>query len=173
MVDRIDKNHSLEDLFGGLVEQVFMAEIGICDPTLTSYLTNLLIDFVHTDKIYRLQTADGEALRDLAAIEAGVVLPEKCDGTERTRLINRYVGDFALFWTGVYPETLRPRRRHGADRLREYMLRGKQSYSIASELTLGSTKPPGELLAHLSEQFECCVHGLHRVRESWEELGNN
>lgn len=150
-----------------------MAEIGICDPKLTGYLTNLLVEFVHTDRIYQLHSPEGDAIRDLAAIEKEVVLPTDCDGSERTRIINKYVGDFALFWTGVYPETLRPRRRHGADRLREYMLRGKQSYSIASELTPDQAKPPGELLAHLSEQFECCVHGLHRVRESWEELGNN
>lgn len=169
----IDATHSLQTLFSGLVEQVFMAEIGVCDVQLTGYLSNLLVDFVHADRIHRLRSMDRTAIRDLSRMEAEAVLEPPADTHQRRRLINRYIGDFTLFWTGVYPEHLRPQHQSGADRMREYLLQGKRSYIIASELTLPNDDPPADLLARLSGQFECCVHGLHLVRETWEKLARN
>ena len=88
------------------------------------------------------------------------------------REIHRHIGDFTLFWTGVYPETLRPRGQSDVDRLDVYLRTGKRSYGIASELTPAGVQPPPEVLAQLSEQFECCVHGLHLVRAGWEQLSH-
>jgi hypothetical protein len=83
--------------------------------------------------------------------------------------VNQYIGDFTLFWAGVYPEILRP-RHCGVDRLVPYVQVGKRSYGIASELSGTHDVPPAELLAQLSDQFEFCVHGLHLVRAGWEQL---
>lgn len=102
MVSRITSRHPLRRLFRGLVEQVFMAELGVCDTRLTDYLSALLGDFVHVDAIYRLRTVDGEVIREVSRAEAEAYLGPEVDGTCRTRLINRYIGDFTLFWTGVY-----------------------------------------------------------------------
>jgi hypothetical protein len=170
MVPKISQGHPLRRLFGGLVEQVFMIDMGICDTGLTDYLGSMLSDFVHVDAIYRLQTVDGEVIREVSRAEAEACLGPEVAGTERRRLVNRYIGDFTLFWTGVYPESLRCRGR-GADRLREYLLRGRRSYGIASELSTGRAEPPAELLRKLSDEFEACVHGLHLVREGWQQLG--
>jgi len=169
MVSRIARGHALRRLFDGLVEQVFMIEMGICDTRLTGYLSALLNDFVHIDVIYRLHTVDGEVIREVSQAEADAYLGPEIDDTARTRLVNRYIGDFTLFWTGVYPESLRPRCA-GVDRLREYLLRGRRSYGIASELSGEHAKPPAALLRRLSDEFESCVHGLHLVREGWEQL---
>jgi hypothetical protein len=170
MVWRIAKDHPLRRLFGGLVEQVFMTEIGICDTQLTDYLSAMLSDFVHVDAIYRLRTVDGETIRDVSQAEAEAYLGPEFEGSVRRRVINRYIGDFTLFWTGVYPESLRPRRGR-RDRLQEYVRQGKRSYGIASELSAADAEPPGTLLRRLSEEFESCVHGLQLVRGNWEQLG--
>jgi hypothetical protein len=103
-------------------------------------------------------------------MEAEATLGPHVGDTERRRLINKYIGDFTLFWTGVYPENLHAEQRTGADRLREYLLQGRRSYAIASELTRREDLPPADVLQHLSEEFECCVHALHLVREGWEQL---
>jgi hypothetical protein len=173
MVWRIGKRHPLRRLFGGLVEQVFMAELGICDTHLTDYLSALLSDFVHIDAIYRLRTVDGVVIREVSRAQAEAYLGPEIAGAARTRVINRYIGDFTLFWTGVYPESLRSRRRGGVNRLEEYLIHGKRSYGIASELSDQSADPPAVLLRQLSQEFESCVHGLHLVRESWEQLDSN
>lgn len=159
----------MRKLFDGLVEQVFMIEMGICDTRLTDYLSALLSDFVHVDAIFRLRTVDGEVIREVSQAEAGAYLGPEIDGTVRTRLINRYIGDFTLFWTGVYPESLR-RRAGGVDRFRAYLLQGRRSYGIASELSTEQAEPPAALLWKLSQEFESCVHGLRLVREGWEQL---
>ena len=166
---QIQPDHPLRRLFGGLVENVFQAELGICDPALTDYLTRLLSEFVHIDAIYRLRTVDGGVIREVSCAEADAYLGPHVNPTERRRVVNRFIGDFTLFWTGVYPETLSP-RHGGVSRLNEYLLHGRRSYGIASELSQGDAEPPGRLLRRLSEEFESCVHGLHLVRESWEQL---
>ena len=169
MVSNISPGHPLRRLFGGLVEQVFMIEMGICDTQLTDYLGAMLGDFVHVDAIFRLHTVDGGVIREVSQAEAEAYLGPEIDGTLRTRLINRYIGDFTLFWTGVYPESLRGRGA-GVDRLHEYLLQGRRSYGIASELSGARTEPPATLLRKLSDEFECCVHGLRLVRAGWERI---
>jgi hypothetical protein len=163
--------HPLRRLFGGLVEQVFMVDIGICDPQLTDYLGDMLADFVHVDRIYRLSTVDRAVIRDVSRMEAEAHLGPDLDATRRRRLISRYIGDFTLFWTGVYPENLHPRHQGGVDRLTVYVREGKRSYGIAGELTAAGEHPPAHVLRQLSEQFEYCVHGLQLVRAGWERRG--
>ena len=161
---------ALRRLFSGLVEQVFQVDVGICDPALTDYLGDLLVDFVHIDRIYRLRTLSGDVIRDISRMEADAALGPDVSQTQRRRLINKYIGDFTLFWTGVYPENLRPRRNGGINLLVPFMVQGKRLYEIAGELSGEGDEPPARVLRQLSEQFEFCVHGLHLVRNEWERL---
>lgn len=164
----LSKEHPLRQLFSGLVEQAFMADMGICDTHLTDYLGDLLADFLHVDQIYPFRSVDGAAIREVSLIEAQAHLAGDLPEPMRKRLINRYIGDLTLFWTGVFPESLRP--RSGPDRLREFLIQGKRSYEIASQLSDPDARPPSNLLRRLSEEFESCVHGLHLVRCGWERL---
>lgn len=171
MESRVPNNHPLRRMFRGLVEQVFMTELGICDPNLTDYLGRLLGDFVHVDAIYRLHDVDGEVIREISRVEADARLGPDVDDAQRRRIVNRYIGDFTLFWTGVYPESLRERRR-GINRLHDYVVQGRRSYDIASELSVDNSEPSAVLLRKLSVEFESCVHGLHLVREGWRADGS-
>jgi hypothetical protein len=126
-----------------MIEQVFMSEVGICDPQLTDYLGDMLTDFVHVDRIYRMQGVDGRAITEVSRIEADAFLGPESDSATRTLVVNRFIGDFTLL---------------------EYLVRGKRSYGIAGELAQPASRPPGALLRRLSEEFEACVHGLNRVR---------
>jgi hypothetical protein len=165
----INPGHALRSLFHGLVEQVFMGELGICSPRLTEYLGDMLVDFVHMDRIFRMRSVDGSTIRDVSRVEAEAFLGPEIDVGTRTRIVNRFIGDFTLFWAGVYPENLRP-VRGGGDRLRLYLVQGKRSYGIASELSASDGIPPAGLLRELSAEFECCVHGLSRVRSNWQQF---
>jgi len=115
MRPEIASRESLQRTFAGLVEQVFMADVGICQPQVTEYVSRILTDFVHIDEIFRMRGVDGQTIREVSRVEAEAYLGPEIQGTQRTRLINRYIGDFTLFWTGVYPESLRrPRACGGA-----------------------------------------------------------
>ncbi len=173
MTPTLGAGHPLRRLFDGLVEQVFLVDLGIGDPGLTSYVGEMLAEFVHMDHIYRLRTVDNQVIRELSRMEAEADLGGELDETRRRRLINKYIGDFTLFWAGVYPENLRPARHGGIDLLEVYLRQGKRSYGIASELTAAREHPPASVLYQLSEQFEYCVHGLHLVRQGWEQLSRN
>jgi hypothetical protein len=171
----IGRRSELHRMFSGLVQNVFQAEVGLCDPQVTDYLAQMLTEFVHVDDVFRLHDIDGHAIREISKMRAVAQLGPEIDDHERQRCINRYIGDFTLFWTGVYPEQLRLKRR-GGDPISRFVVEGKRSYGIASELSRPDERPPAALLRQLSAQFETCVHGLHLVRENWassETLDDN
>src|SRR3954454_18944756 len=93
--------HPLRRLFAGLAEHAFFSRLGVADPPLIDYLSSLLSRFVHYDSIHRLRNAQGDALTELAGMvgEAND-LPA---GGRTQREFFRHIGDFALFWTGIYP----------------------------------------------------------------------
>ncbi len=172
MVWSVPDDHPLRRLFAGLVEQVFFSDLGICDPRVTDYVSGLLVEFVHVDHIYRLRNVDGQVIREVSRIEADARLADVAPRAARDCVVHRYIGDFTLFWTGVYPESLRP-RLSGSDRMQEFLLQGKRSYEIAGELSDASGDPPAAVLLALSKEFESCVHGLHLVRTGWERACAN
>lgn len=169
MIHEIGREHALRRLFCGLVEQVFMTDLGVCETAVTGYLSDMLIEFLHVDQIHRLHTVDGRTIREVSRMQAEAHLGGHADISRRNRFVHKYIGDFTLFWTGIYPEHLM-RRRHGSDLIQEYLLQGKRSYNIASELSREDDKPPADVLRNLGEQFEYCVQGLHLVREAWEGI---
>ena len=60
---------------------------------------------------------------------------------DRRRECHRHVGDFTLFWTGVYPEALPKLRAGTADDLIDFPAQGKRSYYLAS--TYQTEEAPG------------------------------
>ncbi len=100
--------HPLRRLFSGLTEHTFMTALGVADPPLTDYLSGMLSRFIAMNAIFRLHDAAGRRLEEVAEmmIEAEAMPPE---GRTR-RELHRHIGDFTLFWTGVYPEALKKLR---------------------------------------------------------------
>ena len=163
-------DHPLYQLFRGLVEHVFCSEVGMCDPQLTDYLAALLGDFVHMDRVYALRGAGAKRMEQIADMLTSLNCGTDGVRGEEELLVHRHIGDFALFWSGVYPERLRISRGIAfKDRLIDYVQQGKQSYAIASQLAHEDAFPPPDLLGRLSREFEFCCHGLGLVRREWEQ----
>jgi hypothetical protein len=161
-------DHPLRRLFSGLTEQTFMATLGVADPPLTDYLSGLLSRFIHFDAIYRLRNLAGRRLEEVADMvcEAEAMPPE---GRTR-REVHRHIGDFTLFWTGVYPEALRrPRSALRKDHFIDYCAQGKRSYYIASTFADEPYRDEAPVLRRLSEEFELVAYGLTHVRREWEK----
>src|SRR5436305_1088969 len=142
-------DHPLRRLFAGLTEQTFVGTLGVADPQLTDYLSDLLSRFLHIDRVYRLRSAAGRCLEEVAdmVIEAEQMPPE---GRTR-REVHRHIGDFTLFWTGVYPEALRQlRSKWNKDHFIDYCAQGKRSYFIASTFEDAPYKEEAPVLRRLS-----------------------
>lgn len=165
----IGSNHPLRRLFAGLVEHAFCTEVGMCDPGLTSYVADLLVDFTHIDRLNAIRNASGKRLEQLAAMLAVASDETPVTAVERDRSMYRNIGDYTLFWAGIYPEQLKRTSRDPTDVLLDYVCQGKRSYAIVSTLAGENDAPPSSLFRQLSEEFEFCLYGLGLVRRGWEE----
>lgn len=163
----VPEEHPIRHLFRGLVENAFQTEIGLCEPRLTDYLAGLMVEFIHMDRLTYLHRMQARNLERMVALLSLAGSDEPLPPEQKEFNFYRGVGDFSLFWSGIFPEHLRsPGRR---DRLGDFVIRGKQSYAAAAKMADESWRPPASLLSSLSEEFETCVHGLGLVRQSWQE----
>jgi hypothetical protein len=160
-------DHPLRRLFAGYTEQTFVTLLGVGDPRLIDYLSELLTRFVHLDAVYRLRNAEGRRLEEVAEM---VIEAEGMPPAGRTRReVYRHIGDFTLFWTGVYPEAVnRLRSALSKDHFIDYCAQGKRSYYIASTFEEDAYREEAPVLRRLSEDFELCAYGLTQVRREWE-----
>lgn len=171
VMESIPQNHPLRRLFTGLIEHTFCSEVGMCNPTLTGYLADLLVDFTHVDRLNAVRNAEGKRLEQVAAMLAVLSDDQPASPVERDRQMYRHIGDYTLFWAGVYPEQLRRASRDRSDVLLDYVSQGKRSYAIVSKLGGDDDAPPSSLFRDLSEDFEYCLYGLGLVRRGWEHRG--
>jgi len=156
---------AIRNFFAGLCEYAFHARLGVADPLLVDYVTELLTRFVHCDQVYRIRTPTGQRLDQVVDMVAEA---EARRGDAR-RDVHRHIGDFTLFWSGVYPESLKAMRNAGKkDNFIDYQAQGKRAYQIAGTIPSERNVPRGEVLMRLSEEFELCAYGLGEVRREWE-----
>lgn len=157
-------DHPLRRYFSGLTEHAFVDSLGVADPPLIDYLSLLLARFVH---VRDLGLHGGRTLEQVA----DMLLEAAALPTGRTcREVHRHIGDFTLFWTGVYPEALkRLRSILRKDHFIDYCEQGKRSYWIASTYEDDAYAEEAPVLRRLSEQFELCAWGLSQVRKEWEQ----
>jgi hypothetical protein len=162
----LTSGESLRRLFAAMTEQTFQVEFGMADPPLIDYLVDLLIRFVETDAIYKVRDTRGRRLSEVTDM---LIEAEQRKAKPR-REIYRHVGDFTLFWSGVYPEAL-PRLKSAdrKDHLIDFCQQGKRSYYMASTFEEEPYGDEAPVLRRLSDEFELCSFGLHRVRKEWEK----
>jgi hypothetical protein len=157
---------TLERFFAGLSEQVFESRLGVVDVQLVDYVTDLLMRFVRTDAIHRIRRFSGKPATEVVQMVAEA---DRRIGVAR-REIHRHIGDFTLFWTGMYPEALREMKSaEKADHFVDYCRQGKRAYRIAADIAADEQLASCELYGRLSEQFEMCAYGLREIRREWEE----
>jgi len=154
---------TLARYFAGLAENTFQSRLGIADPPLIDYLADMLVRFVRIDAVHKVRDLAGRRLNEVGEM---LMEAEQRIGNAR-REVHRHIGDFTLFWTGVYPESL-PKMRSQLDHFIDYCEQGKRSYFIASTFRDDEYATESDVLERLSQQFELCAFGLREVRREWE-----
>ncbi|PHX90880.1 MAG: hypothetical protein CK534_02380 [Nitrospirae bacterium] len=174
MGTQVSPRHPLRQLFGALTEKSFTEHLGWPDPNVTSYVANLLVDFTHTDQLYKIRNQEDRPVDTVVDLlfESEVLLGAQ--SMERERDVHQHIGDFTLFMAGLFPEYLRRLKTSGLiyhkDFLVDYMKTGKRSYGIVAQM---EDNPSGEetpLFRILSDNFELCVTGLGFVRSDLDRM---
>ncbi|GAG53585.1 unnamed protein product, partial [marine sediment metagenome] len=96
-------NSAMQRYFTGLAENTFQTQLGVVDPLLIDYVSDLLIRFVRLDGLQKFRGVTGRPL--LSVVEMMAEATERLGSAKRE--LHRHIGDFTLFWAGVFPEALR------------------------------------------------------------------
>ncbi|QDU54559.1 hypothetical protein [Aeoliella mucimassa] len=164
------RGKQVRQFFAGVTEYVFQTRLGVADPPLVDYLSELLTRFLRLDDVYSVRTPRGDRLTQVADM---LVEVSQRQGPAK-RQLHRHIGDFTLFWTGVYPEVAdRMRKIGGKDVMLDYRDQGKRNYRLASTIPVEKELAPSEVLQRLSDCFDICTVGLAEVRKEWESEENS
>ncbi len=170
----ISPQHPLRQLFGALTEKSFTEHLGWADLNVTAYVSNLLVDFTHTDELYQIRNRDNEPIDTVVDLlfESEVML--EAQSLDRERDVHRHIGDFTLFMAGLFPEYLRRLKTAGRiyhkDFLVDYVKTGKRSYGIVAKIGRDDAETNLPLFRKLSDNFELCVMGLGFVRSDLDRM---
>jgi hypothetical protein len=169
----IPESHPLQQLFVELVGRHYAEEIGIRDPQLISYVAHLLTEFCGAEQLFKVRNAANRRLDDVGEmlLESDPVYGP-APSFDRERQVRKHIGDFTLFFAGMFPESVHHYRlrRQRLESLLDWMKAGKESYYIVSKFEHFEYAKVAPLFANLSRNFEECVYGLNRVKNELEEM---
>lgn len=169
----IPEDHPIRGFFAALVEKHFTQEVGLRDAELCTYVANLLADFCETGQLYKLRNADGIPLHDVGEmlLQADPVYGP-APSFDRERQVRKHIGDYTLFCTGMYPESINHfrLRRHRLECMVDFIKAGKESYYIVSKFEFFEYAKVAPMFARLAREFEGCVYGLNIVKNELEVM---
>ena len=135
-------------------------------------MSTLLVRFLRNDPDTRLHVVGPDASDHVptpAALPVTTLLVAAREHAADEALAEyRHIGDYTLFWSGLYPEALRAARPPGRpDQLRDFRDAGRQAYWLASTLEPDEAVDERRLFERLAREYDLCVEGLGEVRRAW------
>jgi len=163
---------ALRTLLRELVRRNFLQPLGITDSEITSYVSDLLAEFSRTENLYRIRDSRGKRLEDIGQMLAASDPLHEASSFEREREVRKHIGDFTLFFAGLFPEALNHwrLRRQRLESVVDYVRAGKESYFIVAAFNQFEYRGVAPLFQKMSEQFETCVFGLNLVKRDLQGM---
>src|SRR5512142_3227293 len=161
-MERKVANNKLQAFFLEVVRQSFW-QLGIYDGTVAAYVADLLVDFARADKLYAIRSPSGKKVENIVEMLARKdATPADETNLLKERSLRKYVGDYALFMSGMF-------RSHVAGRgfLDYYIAEGSRSYWTVSELDLSLYRTGFALYQELSRKFEYYSGALDFTRKAY------
>ena len=161
------ESHPLEPFFQQMVRNSYAGKLGIHDANITRYIAGLLCEFSEADKLYKVHDERGKPINSVdEMVRASDPVHGTASSFDAERAIRKHIGDYALFVSGMYTESMDPyRRRNGQHSFEELVKVGKESYYIVSQFDLDEYAEEAPMFGRLSEWFDRCIYGLRLVRE--------
>ena len=108
MKSEITGDHPIWIYFNGAIHDSLRTRLGVEESQeIETYLTQMLVDFLHNDAIYAIRDATGRPVRSIAEMMAEGDVRLNADSFDREREVHRHIGDFLLFWSGLFPEYIK------------------------------------------------------------------
>src|SRR5262249_15881625 len=106
----VSEYNPLHQFFTAMVEHNY-DELGVRSAEVQGYVATLLTEFCEADNLYKIKNADGRPLADLGEmlLESDPVYGA-ASSFDRERQVRKHIGDYALFFTGMFPESLNAAR---------------------------------------------------------------
>lgn len=167
------ESEPLEQFFLELVGRRYAELIGIRDPQIVNYVASLLAEFCDARQLLKICSNSGKPLSDVGEmlVESNPVYGP-ASSFDRERQVRKHIGDYTLFYTGMFPESINHSRlrRCRLESFVEWMKAGKESYYIVSKFEYFEYAKVAPLFATLSQNFEQCVYGLNMVKNDLYEM---
>jgi hypothetical protein len=169
----IPASHPLRTLFLDLVKYHFTHDVGLRDQHVSQYIANMLTEFCAVEQLYKIRDASGRVLTDVGEmlLEADPVYGE-APSFDREREVRKHIGDYTLFFTGMFPESINwsRLRRQRLENFIDFVKAGKESYYIVSKFEHFEHAQAAPLFKKLSDEFERCVFALNLVKSDLDEM---
>lgn len=171
-MDSFPEAGSLHQLFSELIDLHFDRDIGLRDADVKQYIVDLLTGFCDAQQLVQIRTAAGRPLCDVGEmlLEADPVFGP-APSFDRERQVRKHIGDYTLFFTGMYPESINHLRlrRERLENFVDFVKAGKESYYVVSKFDQFEYRKVAPMFAKLAKEFEACVFGLNCVKGDLEE----
>ena len=168
----IPESNPLQRFFKEVVERNY-GEVGVRSPEVHDYVANLLTEFCEAETLYKIKNADGRPLCDVGEmlLESDPVYGP-APSFDRERQVRKHIGDYSLFFTGMFPQGLNHYRLHRTrmESLIDFVKAGKESYYIVSKFEHFEYAKVAPLFRRMSHDFEQLVYGLNHVKNELEEM---
>lgn len=156
----------LRKLFEEIVRGCYSQIPDLNDEEIASYVAGVLTDFAETEQLYRIRDRRGRALREVSdMLVASDPVYGEAYSFPREREVRKHIGDFSLFFAGMFPESAHWLRRTQQESLQALKRAGKESYYIVSQFDVFEFEEEAPLFGRLAEKFDTCADGLAHVRK--------
>ena len=169
----IPETHPLQELFSGLIHHHFDHELGLRDSELQDYVANILTEFCKCEQLFKIQDVKDRRLEDVGEmlLEADPIYGP-APSFDRERQVRKHIGDYTLFLSGMFPESINRLRLRRArlESFIDFVRAGKESYYIVSTFNQFEYAKLAPLFGKLAHEFESCVYALNLVKSDLQEM---
>jgi len=160
------EENPLRKLFEEIVFGCYSQSSELNDAEISNYVAGILTDFAETEQLYRIRDHRGRPLREVSdMLVASDPVYGEAYSFPREREVRKHIGDYSLFFTGMFPESAQWLRRNQQESLQALKRAGKESYYIVSQFDVFEFEQEAPLFARLAEGFDACADGLTQVRK--------
>jgi len=170
MKGNLSSDHPLRHYFVEALHDTFRGEPSIdSSDDIEAYLSEMLVSFIDMENLYELRDPFGRRLDSVTEMMLEGDIRINADSFDREREVHRHIGDFLLFWSGLFPEFLIQMKAPGSkDVLLDPVRQGSFSYHVVSTFEHGAYAHEAPIFKKLSRHFENYQYGLNLVRASFE-----
>jgi hypothetical protein len=156
-------------LYFYLLTRHVLKETGLEDRALTDYVASVLERFSNHA---RMQSPANGATGPIQYVSDMLVALKQASPTQ-SFLIRAHIGNYSLFITGIFLESIESRAQRGAPDLAFYEDMGRSSYRAAASHQVARTAALSEVLAQLADAFREVRGALNRLSDTLLHLDSD